>query len=77
MLDQYEFDDYDPDQFIQIQFPKHEHKAAIESYVTKGTACHPKGILYTRARNSIRFGFRQTQLNPEAKYFEFKLKLRY
>ena len=60
---------------IEIQFPEHDHKAAMESYVTKGTA-EPEGILYTRARNHIRFGFQLIQNIKNALYYEFKIKLR-
>ena len=58
-----------------MQFPEHSHKAAMESYVTNGSA-EPKGILYTRARNQIRFGFKLIQNITNALYFEFKIKLR-
>ena len=60
---------------IEMQFPEHDHKAAMESYVTKGTA-EPEGILYTRARNHIRFGFQLIQNIKNALYYEFKIKLR-
>ena len=60
---------------IEIQFPEHDHKAAMESYITKGTA-EPEGVLYTRARNHIRFGFQLIQNIKNALYYEFKIKLR-
>ena len=65
-----------PGNSVTIQFPAHDHKAAIESYVTKGTD-ESKGILYTRARTMIRFGFELMHLHEEALFYEFKLKLRY
>ena len=60
---------------IEMQFPEHDHKAAMESYVTKGSA-EQEGILYTRARNHIRFGFQLVQNIKNALYYEFKIKLR-
>ena len=60
---------------IEMQFPEHDHKAAMESYVTKGTS-EQEGILYTRARNNIRFGFQLIQNIKNALYYEFKIKLR-
>ena len=60
---------------IEMQFPEHDHKAAMESYITKGTS-EPEGILYTRARNNIRFGFQLIQNIKNTLYYEFKIKLR-